>query len=92
MRRFSQLLRIGAKGYVDQAASAREFISAVRAVSRGSVWVSRKLLSLFVERACGVVSSFVVDGSPALTPREKEVFEMLVDGRPNREIAEPLGI
>src|ERR1700691_4422070 len=32
----------GAKGYVDEAASAADFISAVRAVNRGSVWVSRK--------------------------------------------------
>jgi DNA-binding NarL/FixJ family response regulator len=85
-------LACGAKGYVDEAASAREFISAVRAVSRGSVWVSRKLLSIFVERASGVVRGPSFDGSPAFTPREKEVLEMLVDGRPNRQIAEPLGI
>ena len=82
----------GAKGYVDEAASAGEFISAVRAVNRGSVWVSRKLLSLFVERASGVVRKCSFDGNPAFTPREKEVLEMLVDGKPNREIAEPLGI
>ena len=85
-------LACGAKGYVDEAASAGEFISAVRAVSRGSVWFSRKLLSIFVESASGVVGSPFSGGSPAFTPREKEVLEMLVDGRPNREIAEPLGI
>ena len=85
-------LACGAKGYVDEAASAGEFISAVHAVSRGSVWVSRKLLSLFVERASAVVRSPSFDRRPALTPREKEVLEMLVDGRPNRDIAEPLGI
>ena len=80
-------LACGAKGYVDEAASAVEFISAIRAVSQGSVWVSRQLLSIFVERASGVVGDKV-----AFTPREKEVLEMLVDGRPNREIAGPLGI
>jgi DNA-binding NarL/FixJ family response regulator len=85
-------LACGAKGYVDETASAGEFISAARAVGRGSVWVSRKLLSIFVERASGVARSPSFDGSPAFTPRELEVLEMLVDGRPNREIAEPLGI
>ena len=85
-------LACGAKGFVDEAASPEEFISAVFAVSRGSVWVSRKLLSIFVERASGVVRSPSSDGSPAFTPREQEVLEMLVDGRPNRQIAEPLGI
>src|SRR6202046_3286097 len=42
-------LSCGAKGYVDDGASAIEFISAVRAVSRGSVWISRQLLSIFFE-------------------------------------------
>ena len=85
-------LECGAKGYVDEGASAVEFISAVRAVSRDSVWVSRHLLSMFVERPCGVVGSPCFDGSSAITSREKEVLEMLVDGRSNREIGEPLGI
>jgi DNA-binding NarL/FixJ family response regulator len=82
----------GAKGYVDEATSGGELISAVRAVNRGSVWVSRKLLSLFVERASGVATRSSLYDSSAFTPREREVLEMLVDGRPNREIAEPLGI
>jgi DNA-binding NarL/FixJ family response regulator len=85
-------LECGAKGYVDEGASTVEFISAVRAVSRGSVWVSRHLLSMFVERACGVVGSPRFDGSSVFTAREKEVLEMLVDGRSNREIGVPLGI
>jgi DNA-binding NarL/FixJ family response regulator len=85
-------LACGAKGYVDGAASAVEFISAIRAVSQGSVWVSRQLLSIFVERASGVVGSPIAGDKIAFTPREQEVLEMLVDGRPNREIAGRLGI
>jgi DNA-binding NarL/FixJ family response regulator len=85
-------LAYGAKGYVDEAASAVEFVSAVRAVRRGSVWFSRQLLSIFVERANGVAGSPSSDGSDAFTPREKEVLEILVEGRSNREIGEPLGI
>jgi DNA-binding NarL/FixJ family response regulator len=85
-------LGYGAKGYVDEGASAVEFISAVRAVSRGSVWVSRPVLSIFVERASGVVGSPLLNGRVAFTPRQKEVLEMLVDGRSNKEIGVPLGI
>jgi DNA-binding NarL/FixJ family response regulator len=85
-------LAFGAKGYVDEAASAVEFICAVRAVSRGSVWVSRPLLSIFVERASGGVGSPFLDGRIAFTPRQKEVLEMLVDGRSNKELGVPLGI
>jgi hypothetical protein len=42
-------LECGAKGHLDEGASAIEFIGAVRAVSRVSVRVSRHLLSIFVE-------------------------------------------
>jgi DNA-binding NarL/FixJ family response regulator len=82
-------LSCGAKGYVDEGASAIEFISAVRAVSRGSVWVSRQLLSIFVERASGVVGNPFLGGRAAFTLREKEVLEMLVDGRSNKQIGVP---
>jgi DNA-binding NarL/FixJ family response regulator len=85
-------LSCGAKGYVVEGASAMEFISAVRAVSRGSVWVSRQLLSIFVERASVVGGNLFLGGRAAFTLREKEVLEMLVDGRSNKQIGVPLGI
>jgi DNA-binding NarL/FixJ family response regulator len=85
-------LAYGAKGYLDEGSAAPEFISAVRAVNRGSVWVSRQVLSIFVERTCGGMGSPFPHGRSPFTLREKEVLEMLVEGRSNREIGEPLGI
>ena len=52
----------------------------------------RQLLSIFVERASGVLGSPFLGDRVAFTPREQEVLEMVVDGRSNREIGEPLGI
>jgi DNA-binding NarL/FixJ family response regulator len=85
-------LASGAKGYVDEAASAAEFVRAVRVVSQGSVWVSRRVMSMFVERAASLVGRPLAGGREAYTPREREVLEMLVEGRSNKEIALPLGI
>jgi DNA-binding NarL/FixJ family response regulator len=85
-------LACGAKGYVDEAASAVGFINAVHAVSQGSVWVTRQLLSIFVERSTGVLGNPSSDSHPAFRSREKEGLEMLVDGRSNSEIGEPVGI
>jgi DNA-binding NarL/FixJ family response regulator len=82
----------GAKGYVDESASAAEFIRAVREVSRGSVWVSRRVISMFVERAASLVGRPLSGGPEGFTMREREVLEMLVEGRSNKEIARPLGI
>jgi DNA-binding NarL/FixJ family response regulator len=82
----------GAKGYVDEAASLAEFVQAIRVVGQGSVWAPRHVFSMFIER----VSSAPAPAFPArratFTDREKEVLELLVAGRSNKEIGSPLGI
>jgi DNA-binding NarL/FixJ family response regulator len=82
----------GAKGYVDEAASAAEFIQALRIVHQGSVWASRRVLSTFIERVSASPGRIFPAGRITFTDREKEVLEMLVAGRSNKEIGSPLGI
>jgi DNA-binding NarL/FixJ family response regulator len=82
----------GAKGYVDEAASPAEFVQAVRVVSQGSVWAPRRVLSLFIERVSSAPGRVFSTGRLTFTDREKEVLEMLVAGRSNKEIGSPLGI
>jgi DNA-binding NarL/FixJ family response regulator len=87
-----EALASGAKGYVDEAAPAAEVVRAVRAVREGSVWVSRIVLSMFVEYATLRAGRAFSDRSLTFTPREREVLEILVKGRSNKEIGRPLGI
>jgi DNA-binding NarL/FixJ family response regulator len=82
----------GAKGYVDDGAEAAGFIQAIRAVNQGSVWAPRRVLSLFIERVSNSPGRIFPAGRVIFTDREKEVLEMLVAGRSNKEIAAPLGI
>ena len=82
----------GAKGYVDEAASPAEFVQAVRVVSQGSVWAPRHVFSMFIERANSAPAHIFPVGRTAFTDREKEVLELLVAGRSNKEIGSPLGI
>jgi DNA-binding NarL/FixJ family response regulator len=82
----------GAKGYVDEAASLAEFVQAVRAVSQGSVWAPRHVFSMFIERVSSAPAPSFPTGRATLTDREKEVLELLVAGRSNKEIGSPLGI
>jgi DNA-binding NarL/FixJ family response regulator len=85
-------LACGAKGYIDEAASSGDFVQAIRLVNQGLVWAPLGVLSMFIERASsGSLRSFAA-GRPDFTSREKEILEMLVAGRSNKEIAEPLGI
>ncbi len=85
-------LAAGAKGYVDEAASPQEFTTAIRIVNQGSVWAPRRVLSTFIERVTASPGRIFPAGRVTFTDREKEVLELLVAGRSNKEIGSSLGI
>jgi two-component system nitrate/nitrite response regulator NarL len=85
-------LTSGAKGYVDGGASAAEFGRAVRVVSQGSLWVPRRVLSMFVERSSGLLGRHPFSAHRGFTPREQQVLKMLLEGKSNKDISRPLGI
>jgi DNA-binding NarL/FixJ family response regulator len=82
----------GAKGYVDEAATPQEFIMAIRIVNQGSVWAPRRVLSTFIERVTASPGRIFPAGRVTFTDREKEVLELLVAGRSNKEIGAALTI
>lgn len=85
-------LAAGAKGYVDEAASAAEFVQAIRVVHQGSVWAPRRVMSIFIDRVTSSPGKIFPAGRVNFTDREKEVLELLVAGRSNREIGQALTI
>jgi len=85
-------LAAGAKGYVDEAATPAEFTTAIRIVNQGSVWAPRRVLSTFIERVTASPGRIFPAGRVSFTDREKEVLELLVAGRSNKEIGSALGI
>jgi|SRR5579872_3975184 len=82
----------GAKGYVDEAADPKEFIQAINVVNQGSVWAPRRVLSMFIERVSASPGRIFPAGRVNFTDREKEVLELLVAGRSNKEIGAALTI
>jgi DNA-binding NarL/FixJ family response regulator len=85
-------LAAGAKGYVDEAATPEEFVMAIRIVFQGSVWAPRRVLSTFIERITSSPGRIFPAGRVTFTERERDVLEMLVAGRSNKEIGSALGI
>src|SRR5256885_15566643 len=70
----------GAKGYVDEAASAAEFVQAIRIVSQGSVWAPRRVLSMFIERVSTAPGRIFPAGRGIFNDHGEIVLGMLVEG------------
>ena len=72
----------GADGYVTKTVSSVELIDAIRAVARGSRWLSEEVKRLLDES----------EPATELTPREREVLQLLRKGMSNPYIGSLLGI
>jgi len=82
----------GAKGYLEETATPEQVMQAMDVVQSGSIWAPRRVLSLFVDRMLQDSSTPVRRHNLKFTSREREVLQLLVAARSNREIATSLGI
>lgn len=86
-----EALRIGASGFLLKDAPADELIRAVRVVAAGESLlapsVTRRLIEEVTARRSRRPRTAAVD---VLTPREREVLDLVADGRSNQEIAQTL--
>jgi DNA-binding NarL/FixJ family response regulator len=83
-------LRGGARGCIAKNQPGREFVSAVRRVLGGEVYLSRKMSSLLLERIVIPGAKGVGQRIEDLTDRELEVLDSTGRGQTSREIARAL--
>jgi DNA-binding NarL/FixJ family response regulator len=91
-RLIMDLILTGARAYLDLKASPRIVRQAVEVVTSGSIWAPRRLLSQLVDRLLGLADTSLTNAPPHLTERERQVLELILLARSNREIAKQLGI
>jgi two-component system response regulator NreC len=87
---FRQMLEVGASGYIIKRAAATELVSAIRAVYRGEAVLSPAITRLLLEDYLTHDTRADKDDPNTLSSREREVLQLIAEGKTSREIAEIL--
>jgi len=86
-----RIIGAGAKGYLAHTARPSEVRLAIEIVEDGSAWAPRKVLANLLDQSSPGEQPASLE-EPKFTEREAEVLRLLVEGYPNRAIAQKLGI
>ncbi len=92
-RRFIvEMLSAGASGYILKECAFEELISAIHALADQRTYLSPKISDMVVKDYICRMSSSAPFSMTNLTSREREVLQLLAEGKPTREIASILQI
>ena len=83
-----EILRAGARGYLLKDSIASDLLAAVRAVARGEGYLSPGVSDAVLDD----YRRHVTDPIDLLTSREREVLQMIAEGKTNKDIATVLNL
>lgn len=88
-----EVFRAGAHGYLLKSDAGRHLVAAIRTVAGGSPYFSSRLSGVIME---GFMNRDVphapADGRQKPSAREREIVQLLAEGKGNKEVAATLGI
>jgi DNA-binding NarL/FixJ family response regulator len=91
-----EVLNAGARGFLLKSDAARDLVTAVEALRNNKIYFTPKVASMVLE---GFLrrndNETPVGAAPArshLTPREREIVQLLAEGKSSRDVAEALGL
>jgi DNA-binding NarL/FixJ family response regulator len=86
-------LQVGARAYLLKDSAAADLLSAIDAVSHGRSFFSPAVSRLLAEDyVCALRQKGAVDSYELLTKREREILQLLAEGKTNKEVAASLNI
>lgn len=83
-------LRAGASAYVLKSGASEELVNAVETVLKGGHWVSPGFSPAVIDHLRNQPRSS--GANVELTNRQRQILQMMAEGRPNKEIASVLGL
>lgn len=90
-----EVLNAGARGFLLKSDAARDLVAAVEALRRDKTYFTSKVAAMVLE-------GYLKNGTPGaappaptrsrLTPREREIVQLLAEGKSTKEVAVALGL
>lgn len=85
-------IRAGARGYVLKGANPEEVLRAIRVVAGGEAIFSPSVATRLIEFFADLRPEALPRSFPELTDREREILDLIAQGRSNAEIARRLAL
>ncbi|HIJ63963.1 MAG TPA: response regulator transcription factor [Rhodospirillaceae bacterium] len=87
----TEAITYGASGFIPKSLSREEMVAAVQCVLDGRIFTPKNL-SAAGDRQLGAADADLANSISQLTHQQRVVLQMLVNGRPNKQIAYELNI
>jgi len=86
------MLSAGASGYLLKSAAFEELATAVQTIMAGDIYLSPKVTGVVVDDYVGHLAQEKGALHEVLTPREREILQLIAEGRSSKEIASRLHV
>ena len=87
-----EVLAAGARGYILKTDAGHSLVAAITALAQHKPFFTSKVSDLVLEGFLNPQNPLVEEGAKRLTPREREIVQLLAEGKANKEVASVLGI
>ncbi len=86
------MFKAGASGYILKDCAFEELIDAINTVIENKIYLSKEITGTVISELVEAISKDTMGETTSLSDREKEVLQLLVEGKSTKEIANSLNL